>query len=165
MRKIKFDSETINQIKDFAKEHTLMETCNRFTLTPIVLKRLSKQYSITFAYKAKDSSVVISTTNYSLAEVIAKYTGYNNIHEDSNGNVVCNKPTWYTGRPNSNVVFLHNLIICHALGISCIPKGFMVVHIDGDARNLNIDNLMLCTIAAGSNLNLCKVQRSAKCVG
>lgn len=90
--------------------------------------------------------------------------GYKGIISDGNGYQQCLKPDWYTGRVGSEHVFYHHVVVCQALGLSEIPKGFCVHHIDGNKSNNDISNLSLMTISAHSKLhsiqkNLCKVQR------
>ena len=74
------------------------------------------------------------------------------------------KPEWYTGRKGSDYVFLHTVVMCEHLGLTELPKGYVVHHIDGNKKNNTIDNLALMTVSGHSKLhllmkNLCKVQR------
>ena len=92
------------------------------------------------------------------------HPGYVGIIGDGNGYCQCLKPDWYTGRKRSSHVFLHHVVMCQNLGITEIPKGFVVHHVDGDKCNNDISNLALMTMSAHSKLhniekNLCKVQR------
>lgn len=89
---------------------------------------------------------------------------YNEFVEDGNGYLMILKPDWYTGRAGSKYVFYHSVVMCQALGITEIPKGFIVHHIDGDKMNNDINNLALTTISGHGKIhalyrNLCKVQR------
>lgn len=84
--------------------------------------------------------------------------------EDGNGYYIRLKPDWYTGRKNSKHVFAHSVIMCEHLGITEIPKGFVVHHIDGNKKNNAIGNLALLSMGAHTRLhsiqrNLGKVQR------
>ena len=63
------------------------------------------------------------------------------------------KPEWYTGRRGSKHVFKHHLVVCEALGLTCIPKGFVVHHVDGDPKNNELNNLALLTASAHSRLH------------
>lgn len=73
--------------------------------------------------------------------------------DDGNGYLMIMKPEWYTGRVASNYVFCHTLVICEALGLTELPKGFVVHHIDGDKKNNEINNLSLMTMGAHSKLH------------
>ena len=92
------------------------------------------------------------------------HPNYRGLVEDGNGYYMISKPDWYTGRKGSKHVFHHSVVMSESIGITEIPKGFVVHHIDGDKHNNSIDNLCLMTNAGHSKLhsilrNLCKVQR------
>ena len=76
---------------------------------------------------------------------------------DGKGYVIIPKPIWYSGRKNSKYVYLHSVVMCESLGITEIPKGFCVHHIDGNKTNNDISNLCLLTVEAYSKL--CQIQR------
>ena len=156
MKTIKFNTNTIEIIREYATSHTFKESCNRFTLTPNVLKRIAKKHGISFICRKDADITYIASSAYDISDVVNLFPEYDNIREDGNGNIVCDKPAWYTGRKSSNCVFLHNLVFCKAIGITELPKGFIVYHADGDKRNLSIDNLLLCTISCSGKLNLWK---------
>lgn len=83
---------------------------------------------------------------------------------DGQGYLMCKKPEWYTGRSGSDYVFYHSVIMCEALGLTEIPKGFAVHHIDHNPLNNNLNNLALLEMGAHSRLHqieshMCKVQR------
>lgn len=92
------------------------------------------------------------------------HPNYKGVVSDGRGYLMVLKPDWYTGRKGSNHVFLHNIVICEHLGLTEIPEGFCVHHIDGNKINNDISNLCLLTIGAHSKLHqlqnkMCKVQR------
>ena len=156
MRSIKFDKNTIEVICEYAKTHTLLETCNRFTLKPDTVKRIAKKHDIKFAHKSNVSAESVACSRYSLDSIKSLCPEYSNIREDGAGNVICDKPYWYTGRKQHNTVYMHNVVFCKAVGLTEIPKGFMVYHVDGDKRNMSIDNLVLCTMSCSGKLNTWK---------
>ena len=69
------------------------------------------------------------------------------------GYIQCLKPNWFTGRTGSNHVFRHHLVICEALGLTEIPLGFEVHHVDFDKTNNSIANLALLTREAHARLH------------
>ena len=208
MRKIKFDDETINAIKDYLSEgHTIKETCNRFTLKRDTLKRVmfehnlstsNKLYSdlpdnidaetenlvcnlfeftdtsmhdIAIISKLKDYKVQYILRQHFTEEFISKRKArlyrnsklgdknpmkgkvgdknpfYKGIIEDGKGYNIVLKPEWYTGRVGSRHVFLHHVVMAEALGLTEIPKGFVVHHIDGNKKNNDINNLALVNLS------------------
>lgn len=72
---------------------------------------------------------------------------------DGNGYLMRIKPHWYTGRKGSKHVFVHQLVMCEALGITEIPKGFCVHHVDENKQNNDISNLALMTTVAHMRLH------------
>jgi len=86
---------------------------------------------------------------------------------DGQGYLMVKKPEWYTGRKGSDYVFQHSVVMCKALGITEIPQGFAVHHIDHNPLNNNINNLALIQMGGHSRLHQiekkmmipCKVQR------
>lgn len=86
-----------------------------------------------------------------------KHHNYIGAISDGKGYLIVLKPVWYTGRKGSKHVFLHSVIMCEHLGITEIPKGFCVHHIDGNKTNNDISNLCLLTVEAHSKLH--QIQR------
>lgn len=93
-----------------------------------------------------------------------KHPNYKGLVDDGQGYLMIKKPSWYTGRPGSYHVFYHSVVMAEHLGLTEIPKGFVVHHIDGNKHNNDISNLALVSTGGHSKwhslLNrLCKVQR------
>jgi hypothetical protein len=72
---------------------------------------------------------------------------------DGKGYIMVMKPDWYTGRKGSKHVFKHQVVMCESLGITEIPKGFCVHHVDEDKTNNNLINLALMTTSAHMRLH------------
>ena len=72
--------------------------------------------------------------------------GFVGIVGDSKGYLMCLKPDWYTGRKGSKHVFVHHIVVCEHLGITCIPAGWCVHHVDENPHNNVFENLILCTL-------------------
>lgn len=210
MRKITFNEETIADMKKFAETHTFMESCNRFTLKPDVMRRIAKENDIQFIRQSKPvelpqetvdlicdlyantdltidairSQVCIRTSK--LMDVVKQYFSddyiknrkskmyslskqgkknpmlgkcreqhprYKGEVSDGKGYLMCVKPEWYTGRTGCTHVYVHTLVVCEALGLTELPKGYVVHHIDFDKTNNDINNLALMTISAHGKLH------------
>lgn len=57
-------------------------------------------------------------------------------------------PAWYEGPTDGNKCYEHTVVYCSEHGLSKIPEGYVVHHIDEDKTNNNPDNLGLMSIAA-----------------
>lgn len=85
-----------------------------------------------------------------VGELHHRYVG---VVGDSKGYLMCLKPEWYTGRKGSKHVFLHHVVMCEALGITEIPRGYCVHHCDFNPHNNSIDNLLMMTVGEHSALH------------
>jgi len=73
---------------------------------------------------------------------------YKGVIDGYDGYLIILKPDWFTGHPNSNHVPHHQVVFCEYAGMTEIPEGFHVHHIDGDKTNNFISNLALVAISA-----------------
>ena len=72
---------------------------------------------------------------------------------DNKGYLMVLKPDWYTGRKGSKHVFSHHVVVCEALGLTAIPKGWVVHHCDENPYNNDFSNLVLLTVADHARLH------------
>jgi len=91
--------------------------------------------------------------NPMLGKVREQHHSYKGVVSDGKGYLMVLKPDWYTGRKGCKHVFQHHVVMCEALGISAIPAGFHVHHIDNVPKNNSIDNLALLPAAAHRRLH------------
>lgn len=106
----------------------------------------------------------VGRENWMTGRTGEKHPNYKGLVEDGKGYYMVIKPDWYTGRVKSEYVFYHTIVMCEALGVTELPAGFVVHHIDGNKRNNDISNLALMTISGHGKLhtiqrNLSKEQR------
>ena len=51
------------------------------------------------------------------------------------------RPEWYTGNPSWGHAYEHHVVYCEANGLTAIPDGYVVHHINEDKGDNRIDNL------------------------
>jgi hypothetical protein len=64
---------------------------------------------------------------------------------DGKGYLIHLRPAWFTGRTGSKHIFVHHLVYCEANGLTEMPEGYVIHHIDLDPTNNDIENLQLMT--------------------
>lgn len=86
-------------------------------------------------------------------KTLEKHHKYKGDVSDGKGYLMRVKPSWYTGRKGSKHVFVHHIVMCDTLGLTEIPSGFCVHHIDHDPTNNNPNNLCLLSVPAHTRLH------------
>lgn len=81
---------------------------------------------------------------------------YQGACSDGKGYLTICKPEWYTGRKKYSRIYQHHVVMCEALGITEIPRGFVVHHLDRKRTNNNLSNLALMILGAHSRLHMLK---------
>jgi hypothetical protein len=140
--------------------------------TDLTIEQIAKQLSISVAWVRRHTYECYSSQEfdarkkrlYALSKTGDKnpMTGkFKELHPnwkggdvlDGKGYVITLKPTWYTGRKGSKYVFKHSVVMCEALGLSEMPAGMIVHHIDGNPLNNSLDNLQMMTPSAHTRLH------------
>lgn len=114
-----------------------------------VFKYIKKNYSSAYrkARKAKCyRNSKLGDKNPMFNKTGDTHHNFKGIVGDSKGYLMCLKPDWYTGRKSSKHVFVHHVVVCEKLGITEIPRGWCVHHVDSNPYNNDFDNLVLCTM-------------------
>jgi len=151
--------ENVNKIKELYEESsmTLEEIALAVGSRPwFVWDWVSRNYSDDYrkARKIKNySRSKMGNKNPQYGLIGEKNDKYIGIVADGKGYLMVPKPDWYTGRKGSKHVFQHQIVMCEALGITEIPKGFCVHHVDEDKTNNKLVNLALMTTAAHMRLH------------
>lgn len=81
------------------------------------------------------------------------HPNFKGVVADGKGYLLQLKPSWYEGRAGSKHVFVHHVVVCEALGLRAIPKGWCVHHCDENPHNNSFDNLVLLTMAEHAALH------------
>ena len=64
---------------------------------------------------------------------------------DPHGYILVLKPEWYTGRPMSKHVYEHQVVMAQMLGLTEVPEGMNVHHINENREDNSPHNLALVT--------------------
>ena len=115
-----------------------------------VNKYVCKNFSSTFRRKRKVASYrnsKVGNKNPMYENFLEKHPRYIGLVSDKKGYLMRVKPTWYTGRMKSVHVFEHHIIVCEALKMTSIPKGWCVHHCDFNPHNNEFSNLVLLTMS------------------
>lgn len=57
------------------------------------------------------------------------------------------KPDWWESNTKDSRIYEHIYIYCKHNNLNCLPKGYVIHHIDGDIDNNDISNLQILTIS------------------
>lgn len=126
--------------------------CHIWIVQDIITKSFSKEEISkrkTYSY----SRSRMAELNPMFNKTREKHHAFKEEVEDGYGYVMVLKPDWYTGRKGSRHVFKHSVVMCEVLGLTEIPKGFCVHHVDGDKKNNNVNNLALLSTSAHMRLH------------
>ena len=163
-------------------EETTQLVCNLFKNTMTSLQDICKtakieywelqeilssnfsQYEIDTRKSKMYAASKLGSKNPMKSKTGREHHNFKGIIDDGNGYSMMLRPDWYTGRKEHTYVFVHHIVMCLALGITEIPKGFVVHHIDGNKKNNDVSNLCLLQMGAHAKLHnlqnrMCKVQR------
>ena len=106
-----------------------------------VWRYISRTYSKEFMKERKTRVLIDKRSNRAYHETYGGWIG-------EGGYVFISQPEWYTARtkiPGQSKVRLHRVVMCEYLGLSELPEGFEVHHIDKDKTNNDIHNLCVVT--------------------
>lgn len=65
----------------------------------------------------------------------------------SKGYLLILAPKWYANKQEREFIPAHDAIVCRRLGLSCMPKGYIVHHKNQNKLDNRYSNLMLMTIS------------------
>lgn len=65
----------------------------------------------------------------------------------SKGYLLIRAPKWYVNKKEHEFIPAHDAIVCRRLGLSCMPKGYIVHHKNQNKLDNRYSNLMLMTIS------------------
>jgi hypothetical protein len=126
--------------------------CSFKVVFSVVKKTFSKEHRLARKQECYRASR-LGEKNPMFGKIGAEHHNFKGRCADGKGYILVLKPEWYTGRRNSKHVFEHSVVMCEALGITEIPPGFVVHHIDHNRTNNKVHNLALLTIQAHGALH------------
>lgn len=71
---------------------------------------------------------------------------------DCKGYRIILKPAWYTGRTKSKHIFEHHKVYCEDRGLTEVPEGYHIHHLDENKENNAPENLIM--LSAGDHNRL-----------
>lgn len=143
--------------------------CNLYKYSDMSIKDIAKVCKIPEDVVNHELDQVFSTDyrNNRISRLRRLKVNDETVVEDGDGYLMELRPEWWTSRAKSKYVYQHHIIMAIALGLTQIPKGFVVHHVDNNKQNNTLSNLALLQLGAHEKWhsmlkNLCKVQRLSK---
>lgn len=115
-------------------------------------------------WKTNLSKTKMGTSNPMFGKFREEHHNYKGVVSDGKGYAMILRPDWYTGRRGSRHVFVHHVVMCSYLGITEMPKGFCIHHINGDRLDNSIDNLALMSQTGHQRLHAREKRATTKVV-
>lgn len=147
-------SNRTGAIEDFHSTLTKWEVVNK---NRVSYQTLNKLWNETFT---EEEIYLRKVANYRKSRLGPLNPAYGKISKnkkdfvsDGKGYQIEWRPIWFTGRPGSTHIFKHHLVMCEAMGLTAMPDGFVVHHIDENKLNNDLGNLAMMTKAAHSNIH------------
>lgn len=138
-------------------ELTIQEICDKCQISYWkVWDWIRDNYSKEFRKERKSKCYAnskLGDKNPMTGKIGNKHPGFVGEVSDGKGYIMELRPEWFTGRKGSKHIFKHHLVICEALGLTEIPAGFQVHHVDKNPTNNNLNNLALLTMSAHMRLH------------
>lgn len=131
--------------------HQVLNVVHRSYSAEVIRERKRKNYQ-----KSK-----LGDLNPMKGVVRTKHHNYVGEVSDGRGYLMILKPEWYTGRKNSNHVFVHHVVICEHMNLTQIPAGYSVHHCDKNPLNNDFSNLVLISNGAHSALHQWLIREGA----
>lgn len=135
-----------------------------------IAKRLNTSYhnvqAILSRYLDPAEFTALKTLRYSASKVGSKNPMFQKTGEaHHNWKGECDDGYGYlTILWNGKRRFVHSVVMMEALGVTELPKGMVVHHIDGDRKNNNINNLALVTDSGHKMIHYLQVKDSVDLV-
>lgn len=139
--------------KETKLEYCILQSILRKYFTEEEMKKRKSRIYRQSKLGSKNPQYNIKTPRLS-DESIEEVDGTDRVPTGDGWYIEVKKPSWYTGRAKSGTVFEHTVVMCQALGLTELPKGYVVHHIDRNRHNNNINNLALMSLSAHSRLHI-----------
>jgi hypothetical protein len=96
----------------------------------------------------------LGSKNPGFGKTGALHSNYKGNCSDCKGYILTLKPAWYMGRTKSKHIFKHHEVYCLDRGITEVPVGMHIHHINGDPLDNSKENLIM--LSAGDHTRLHK---------
>ena len=122
----------------------------------VVFKYVKRHYAKEYRLNRKSlcyRASKLGDKNPMKGKFLELHHNYKGVVGDNKGYLMVKKPSWYTGRKGSKHVFQHSVVVCEKLGLTEIPKGWVVHHCDINPHNNSFENLVLITMGDHTRLH------------
>src|SRR5258708_1998082 len=155
-------SEIINL---FHSDLGVQEVIKKYNRSHKTIKKIWQTTYTSNQFKERTSRLCrlhkIGTRNPMFGKIGLEHHSAIEKEETKSGYIIVFAPIWYQGKLDGNKTYEHIISYCEHNGISQLPEGQVVHHLDENKQNNKPDNLILLSIADHRRLHswLKKVQR------
>lgn len=133
--------EQKEEIQTLLRDTELSQTqiAAKVNVTQATVSNYAKKYLTVVELKARTSNSFSQERN-------SRWKGEENSFVDNRGYRSVRTPEWWEGyKRNSSYAYEHQLVYAEANGLTCIPDGYCIHHINCERLDNRIENLVMLT--------------------